>query len=215
MTTILSSVITAVVCLGVYILITRFVTKKNLKSLREAARKEAEAEGEMIKKEKILQAKEKFIQLKSEHDRQVNERNQKVAQMEAARQADREQPAGAAARTGEQDQGEQPPEGADGEPAAAARHEKGGGGSPDARTEHPSGADLGHELRGGENDPDREYEGRGQDRSGRLHQRDDRGGQDDRHEGGQTHHRRLDPACGDRDGDRERRYGSSTSKATR
>ena len=82
MTTILSSVITAVVCLGVYILITRFVTKKNLKSLREAARKEAEAEGEMIKKEKILQAKEKFIQLKSEHDRQVNERNQKVAQME-------------------------------------------------------------------------------------------------------------------------------------
>ena len=82
MTTILSSVISAVVCVSVYILITRYVTKKNLKSLREAARKEAEAEGEMIKKEKILQAKEKFIQLKSEHDRQVNERNQKVAQME-------------------------------------------------------------------------------------------------------------------------------------
>ena len=50
---------------------------------RKSARlKEAEAEGEMIKKERILQAKEKFIQLKSEHDRVVNERNQKIAQSE-------------------------------------------------------------------------------------------------------------------------------------
>ena len=38
----------------------------------------AEADGEMIKKEKMLQAKEKFIQLKSEHERQVNERNHKL-----------------------------------------------------------------------------------------------------------------------------------------
>lgn len=44
--------------------------------------KEAETEGEMIKKERILQAKEKFIQLKSEHDRMVNERNQRLAQSE-------------------------------------------------------------------------------------------------------------------------------------
>ena len=42
----------------------------------------AAADGEMIKKEKILQAKETFIQLKSEHERQVNERNQKLAQSE-------------------------------------------------------------------------------------------------------------------------------------
>ena len=75
MTIVLSSVLSAVVCLGIYILVTKYVTKKTIKALREAARKEAEAEGEMIKKEKILQAKEKFIQLKSEHDRQVNERN--------------------------------------------------------------------------------------------------------------------------------------------
>ncbi len=63
-------------------MITKYVTKKSIKALREAARKEAEAEGEMIKKEKILQAKEKFIQLKSEHDRMINERNQKIAQSE-------------------------------------------------------------------------------------------------------------------------------------
>ena len=49
---------------------------------KSAILKEAEAEGEMIKKERILQAKEKFIQLKSEHDRVVNERNQKIAQSE-------------------------------------------------------------------------------------------------------------------------------------
>ena len=42
----------------------------------------AEADGEMIKKEKMLQAKEKFIQLKSDHDRQFNERNQKLQQSE-------------------------------------------------------------------------------------------------------------------------------------
>ncbi len=44
--------------------------------------KEAENEGEMIKKERILQAKEKFMKLKSDHDRAVNERNQKMAQAE-------------------------------------------------------------------------------------------------------------------------------------
>lgn len=44
--------------------------------------KDAKNEGEMIKKEKLLQAKEKFMQLKSEHDRQVNERNQKISQAE-------------------------------------------------------------------------------------------------------------------------------------
>ena len=49
----------------------------------------AEADGEMIKKEKMLQAKEKFIQLKSDHDRQVNERNQKLQQSEQrAKQAE-------------------------------------------------------------------------------------------------------------------------------
>ena len=58
------------------------ITSKATKTRGATIIKEAEAEGEMIKKEKILQAKEKFIQLKSEHDRAVNERNQKLAQSE-------------------------------------------------------------------------------------------------------------------------------------
>ena len=81
-TTVLSSVVSAVVCVGIYVLVTRYITKNTIRAQRTAALKEAEAEGEMIKKEKILQAKEKFIQLKSDYDRQVNERNQKLVQSE-------------------------------------------------------------------------------------------------------------------------------------
>lgn len=58
------------------------ITSKIFRNKKAALLKEAENEGEMIKKEKILQAKEKFIQLKSEHDKMVNERNQKLAQSE-------------------------------------------------------------------------------------------------------------------------------------
>jgi len=55
------------------------IASKVVRKRGEKIIKEAEAEGEMIKKERILQ---KFIQLKSEHDRAVNERNQKIAQSE-------------------------------------------------------------------------------------------------------------------------------------
>ena len=58
------------------------IASKVVRKRGEKIIKEAEAEGEMIKKERILQAKEKFIQLKSEHYRAVNERNQKIAQSE-------------------------------------------------------------------------------------------------------------------------------------
>ena len=61
---------------------TGLITYFGVKARSQAILRKAEAEGEMIKKEKLLQAKEKFIQLKSEHDRQVNERNQRAAQAE-------------------------------------------------------------------------------------------------------------------------------------
>jgi len=44
--------------------------------------KEAEVKAESLKQEKILQAKEKFLQLKAEHDKTVNERNQQLAVLE-------------------------------------------------------------------------------------------------------------------------------------
>ena len=85
------------VAVAIYAVVTNLVIKTSIRKRREAAVKEAEAEGEMIKKERILQAKEKFIQLKSEYDRQVNERNQKIAQSEQ-RATDRAEPAKPAAR---------------------------------------------------------------------------------------------------------------------
>lgn len=54
------------------------ILKKRAKTLL----KEAELEGENIKREKILQAKEKFLQLKTEHEQLITERNNKVAQAE-------------------------------------------------------------------------------------------------------------------------------------
>ena len=63
-------------------IVTGLATYFGVKARSKSILRKAEAEGEMIKKEKLLQAKEKFIQLKSEHDRQVNERNQRAAQAE-------------------------------------------------------------------------------------------------------------------------------------
>ncbi len=40
--------------------------------------KEAQVEAEVIKKDKILQAKEKFLQLKSEHEKYINDKNNKI-----------------------------------------------------------------------------------------------------------------------------------------
>ncbi len=40
--------------------------------------KEAETEADVIKKDKILQAKEKFLQLKTEHEKVINEKNQSL-----------------------------------------------------------------------------------------------------------------------------------------
>ncbi|HNR27776.1 MAG TPA: ribonuclease Y [Bacteroidales bacterium] len=54
------------------------ILKKKAKTLL----KEAETEGESIKREKILQAKEKFLQLKTEHEQLIIERNNKIAQAE-------------------------------------------------------------------------------------------------------------------------------------
>ena len=81
-TIVITAIISAIVTIGAYYFVTAYITKNTIKKQCAAALKEAEAEGEMIKKEKILQAKEKFIQLKSEHDRAVNKRNQEIAQIE-------------------------------------------------------------------------------------------------------------------------------------
>ena len=64
----------AILALGTYI----FVRKILLKGQKEEIIKKAELEAESIKKEKIFQAKEKFLSLKSGHEQYINERNKQI-----------------------------------------------------------------------------------------------------------------------------------------
>ena len=59
-----------------------FLNQALLKNKSTNIIKEAQAEAEVIKKDKILQAKEKFFQLKSEHEKVINEKNQRVLVVE-------------------------------------------------------------------------------------------------------------------------------------
>jgi len=49
-----------------------------LKTKKSTILSDAKKEGDRIKKDKILQAKEKFLQLKQEHEKSVNERDRKI-----------------------------------------------------------------------------------------------------------------------------------------
>ncbi|MDR1673704.1 MAG: ribonuclease Y [Bacteroidales bacterium] len=53
-----------------------------LKSRKERIRKSAEEEGEVIKRKKMLEAKEHFLQLKTEHEQMTSERNTRLNQTE-------------------------------------------------------------------------------------------------------------------------------------
>lgn len=62
--------------------ISYFIWDKALKTKSKKIIKEAESEAEVIRKDKILQAKEKFLQLKSEHEKEINERSSKLVTAE-------------------------------------------------------------------------------------------------------------------------------------
>jgi ribonucrease Y len=63
-------------------LVAWFVIVKALNSRSRRIIREAESEAEVIKKDKILQAKEKFLQLKADYEREINNRNSKVIAVE-------------------------------------------------------------------------------------------------------------------------------------
>ncbi len=75
---IITAVISAAGAIGLYIIVRNIILKRRGSEII----KNAEIEGENIKKEKILQAKEKFLQLKSEHEQHINERNAQIQQTE-------------------------------------------------------------------------------------------------------------------------------------
>ena len=59
------------------------VMRYALKSKYEAILKEAEKEAEVIKKNKLLEVKEKFLHLKADLEKQVSQRNAKIQSVEA------------------------------------------------------------------------------------------------------------------------------------
>ena len=59
---------------GAGVWLTTSVLRDKLLAKSQQVLKDAEEKGEMIKKDKILQAKEKFLQLKSDHDKQGTKR---------------------------------------------------------------------------------------------------------------------------------------------
>jgi len=75
---ILLIIISIIVGTGLGIGLSYTLLKKTLETKSEKILKDSIEEAELIKKERILQAKEKFLQLKLEHEKQINERNQQV-----------------------------------------------------------------------------------------------------------------------------------------
>ena len=63
-------------------MLTYFILNNALRSKKDGIISDAEKEGETIKEKKILQAKEKFLELKAQHEREVSDKNNKIKQAE-------------------------------------------------------------------------------------------------------------------------------------
>ena len=68
--------------LVIIILLWFFIFKKNTDRKRKALIKETQKEADIIKQTKVLEAKEKFLQLKSDHDKNVQEQSKKNLNLE-------------------------------------------------------------------------------------------------------------------------------------
>jgi ribonuclease Y len=75
-------IIVAMIALGAGAGIMYLVNQQLMKKKADGMLKEAEAKGELLLKNRQLEAKEKFLQLKAEHEKEVMQRNQQVAQAE-------------------------------------------------------------------------------------------------------------------------------------
>ncbi|MES2139755.1 MAG: ribonuclease Y [Bacteroidota bacterium] len=78
----LMSITVALVGLVLGAIIAFLVIKRSNEGKATNIVKDAEAKAEVIKTDKILQAKEKFLQLKAEHEKVINEKNQNILQAE-------------------------------------------------------------------------------------------------------------------------------------
>jgi len=79
----------AIIAFGVGIVTGRYLLRQLLKQQEVAAQskvkkilREAESNSEILKKNKLLEAKEKFLQMKADHEQEINQRNVAIAQKE-------------------------------------------------------------------------------------------------------------------------------------
>jgi len=84
------SIIIGVICLIAGIVAGKLIfavnTKKQVEEAEHQSKKilsDAQQTAESLKKEKLLEAKEKFVQMRAEHDREVLERNKKLVEAES------------------------------------------------------------------------------------------------------------------------------------
>ena len=89
MDNIVAYIIAAVIGVVVGFIIAKFFERNNASRLTKQAKKtaasivkEAKVESEAIKKDKILQAKEKFLELKAEHEKVILNRDKKISEVE-------------------------------------------------------------------------------------------------------------------------------------
>ena len=75
-------VITSIVCALLCGVLTVLIVRRSLNSKYKNIIKEAEAEAEVIKKNKLLEVKEKFLNKKADLEKEVALRNQKIQQAE-------------------------------------------------------------------------------------------------------------------------------------
>ncbi|GJH40202.1 ribonuclease Y [Capnocytophaga sp. HP1101] len=87
--TIIISIAVFIIALTIGFVIAKVLEKKNASKIILNAKNEADillknakAEGENIKKDKIFQAKEKFLELKAEHEKTINAKDKKMAEAE-------------------------------------------------------------------------------------------------------------------------------------
>lgn len=82
METVIISIVAVAIGLIVGITITSTFLRKAIEKKSENILKDAEEKGEMIKKDKILQAKEKFLQMKSDYENAYQEKNKEILKNE-------------------------------------------------------------------------------------------------------------------------------------
>ncbi|MDG1849024.1 MAG: ribonuclease Y [Flavobacteriales bacterium] len=82
-TDIITIAIVGIVALIIGYTIASTLLRNSIERKSKSILKDAQKASEQLKKDKILQAKEKFLELKSEHEKLINTRNRKISDLEA------------------------------------------------------------------------------------------------------------------------------------